>query len=127
MLKPIPILGENPERGQGSTLEALNPKKIGFPELLPYQSANLYFTHLENQPLDVSSGRPFPRIDWFQLAQIRILARGPTVLQSGELILNSSKHTNSPSLARPWHLERIYAEQYQDRSVVDAYHLRPYY
>jgi hypothetical protein len=32
-----------------------------------------------------------------------------------------------PDSARPWHLAREYAEQYQDLSVVDAYDLRPLY
>ena len=35
---------------------------------------------------------------------------------------------NQPSSSsRPWHLARKYAEQYQDQSVVEAYHLRPTY
>jgi len=41
--------------------------------------------------------------------------------------MNSPKGTHAAPSARPWHLARAYAEQYQDRSVVDVYHLRPYY
>jgi len=40
---------------------------------------------------------------------------------------NSIEDTNPSSSPRPWHLGRVYAEQYQDRSVVDVYHLRPWY
>ena len=41
--------------------------------------------------------------------------------------MNSTEDTNASSAPRPWHLARTYAEQYQDQSVVDAYHLRTFY
>ena len=34
---------------------------------------------------------------------------------------------NPASTSRLWQLSREYAEQFQDQSVVDVYHLRPYY
>ena len=48
-------------------------------------------------------------------------------IQSGELNLDPAQGTNTSSASRPWHLAREYAEQCQDGSVVDAYHLRPFY
>jgi len=41
--------------------------------------------------------------------------------------MNTPDLLSPSSTLRPWHLARQYAEQFQDQSVVDAYHLRPYY
>jgi trans-aconitate methyltransferase len=41
--------------------------------------------------------------------------------------VTTPENTSSASNSHLWHLAREYAEQFQDQSVVDVYHLRPYY
>jgi trans-aconitate methyltransferase len=41
--------------------------------------------------------------------------------------MNTPENRAPSPTSRLWHLAREYAEQFQDQSVVDAYHLRPYY
>lgn len=41
--------------------------------------------------------------------------------------MNMPENRSPSPTTRLWHLAREYAEQFQDQSVVDAYHLRPYY
>jgi SAM-dependent methyltransferase len=41
--------------------------------------------------------------------------------------MNTPDNISPSSTPRPWHVAREYAEQFQDQSVVDVYHLRPHY
>jgi trans-aconitate methyltransferase len=41
--------------------------------------------------------------------------------------MNTPENLSPSPTSRPWHVAREYAEQFQDQSVVNAYHLRPYY